>query len=152
MSYVLLQCVKERSKLRVKMISSQPFIKGSNCQFPRDIREEGMYYVVKSEGIKLNGKFYSARRKDMIVCQTVNLDEVKRYINNLEGDRVKPQVIFGDDDDMECIICMSSAKDSVFAPCGHYICCSECALKCDDKCPMCRATVTYVLRRDDITD
>jgi hypothetical protein len=53
MSYVLLQCVKEKSKLRVKMISSSPFIKGVNCQFPRDIRQEGMYYVVKSEGVKL---------------------------------------------------------------------------------------------------
>jgi len=33
--YVLLQCKKLGGKLKVKMMSSQPFIKGFNCQFPR---------------------------------------------------------------------------------------------------------------------
>jgi hypothetical protein len=83
MDYVLLQCVKEKGKLRVKMISSQPFIKGINCQFPRNIRLDGMYYIVKSTDITLKGKFYSAMGKNIIVCSTFDMNEVKIYINNL---------------------------------------------------------------------
>lgn len=150
MSYVLLQCVKEKSKLKVKMLSSQPFIKGINCQFPRQIREEGKYYVVKSEAIKLKGNFYSAMQKDIIVCQTFDMNEIKKYINDLVAtEKVKPLQIFGEDDDKECVICMSEEKNSVFSPCGHYMTCGSCATKCKI-CPICRAKVVSILRRDEI--
>ena len=152
MSYVLLQCVKEKSKLRVKMLSSNPFIKGINCQFPRAIRQEGMYYVVKSEGISLKGNFYSAMGKNIIVCQTASIEEVKKYVANLGvPELIKPQVIFGDDDENECVICMTDAKDSVFSPCGHFITCKECSTQFD-KCPICRAKIVIVLRRHEIKD
>jgi hypothetical protein len=157
MSYVLLKCVKEKSKLRVKMISSQPFIKGINCQFPRDIREEGMYYVVKSEGVKLKGKFYTVMQKDIITCKTFDLNEVKKYIDDLtkiQGDnvnKIKPKTIFGEDDDSECIICFSEIKSSVFSPCGHYMTCGACSLRCKN-CPICRAVIVAILKRDEIAD
>ncbi|AYV75215.1 MAG: hypothetical protein Terrestrivirus1_89 [Terrestrivirus sp.] len=153
MSYVLLQCVKEKSKLRVKMISSSPFIKGINCQFSRTERVDGMYYVVKSEGVKLKGNFYSAMQKDIIICKTFNLDEVKKYIDNLNTtEKIKIKAIFGDDDgDNECIICLADVKDSVFAPCGHYITCSSCSIQCKN-CPMCRGKITTILKRNEIAD
>ena len=151
MSYVLLQCIKEKSKLRVKMISSAPFIKGINCQFPKNIRQEGMYYVVKSEGVKLKGKFYSAMQKGVIVCQTFEIEEVKKYIDTLisESHNVIPEKIFGDDDDTECVICMCNEKDSVFSPCGHYITCEECSKQCKE-CPFCRAKIIVILKRMEI--
>ncbi|AYV80489.1 MAG: hypothetical protein Harvfovirus2_19 [Harvfovirus sp.] len=151
MSYVLLQCVKEKGKLKVKMISSAPFIKGANCQFPRAIRAEGLYYVVKSEGVKLTGKFYTATQKGIIVCQTNDLNEVKKYVDslNVADTKIQPKVIFGDDDNEECVICMGEKKECVFSPCGHFITCAGCSTEFD-KCPICRAKIGCVLRRDEI--
>jgi hypothetical protein len=152
MSYVLLQCVKEKNKLRVKMISSAPFIKGINCQFPRNIRHEGMYYVVKTEGVIMRGSFYSAMQKNIIVCQTYDMNEIKKYIDTLAiTGQIIPGVIFGDDDDDDCIICMDQTKDSVFSPCGHYMTCSKCSIKCKN-CPICRANIVSIIKRIDIKD
>lgn len=160
MSYVLLQCVKKGSKLRVQMISSHPFIKGINCQFPRNIRYEGMYYVVKQEGVTLKNNFYSAMQKNIIVCQTMNLDEVKLYINNLEncnngnnGNNIKiiPKAIFGEDGDVECVVCLYDAREMVFSPCGHFITCNDCSKTCK-KCPLCATPVGCILTRNEIKD
>jgi hypothetical protein len=135
------------------MISSQPFIKGINCQFARNIRQEGMYYIVESENITLKGKFYSAMGKNIVVCQTMSMDEVKKYVNNLgEAAKIVPKVIFGDgDDDNECGICMGEQKDSVFSPCGHFMTCHGCSTLFEN-CPMCRAKIVCILRRDEIAN
>jgi hypothetical protein len=151
MSYVLLQCVKKGSKLRVQMISSHPFIKGINCQFPRNIRQNGMYYVVKQEGVKLKNNFYSAMQKDIIVCQTFSLAEVKLYIDNLKDDRVVPKAIFGEDGDDECIVCLYNNKQMVFSPCGHFITCPECS-GLYKKCPLCTKNITHIFDRGEIKD
>lgn len=148
MSYVLLQCIKQGSKLRVKMMSSNPFIKGMNCQFPRAIREEGMYYILKSETIKLRNNFYSAIGS--IVYKTFNFDEVKKYIGDIcETKKIKPAIIFGEDDEIECIICLEKEKDTVFAPCGHFMTCSVCSIKCKS-CPICRGKIFSMLKRNDL--
>jgi hypothetical protein len=153
MSYVLLKCVKEGRNLRVKMISSAPFSKGLNCQFPRDIREEGLYFVVKSEGVKLLNNFYRVMDKDMIVCKTFDINVVKQYINDLSISdtviKIKPAVIFGEDDEPECVICLTEIKTTVFSPCGHYITCNECSIRCKT-CPMCRGNIVSMLKRSEI--
>ena len=151
MSYVLLRCVKEGSRLRVKMMSSAPFIKGANCQFPRNIRQEGLYYVLRSEDVTLKNNFYSAMQKNSIICQTFNFEEVKKYINDLgtTNNQLKPKIIFGEDEEPECIICFSELKTIVFSPCGHYSVCQACATRCD-KCPICRGSIVSKLRRDEI--
>lgn len=153
MSYVLLQCVKRGGRLRVQMISSHPFIKGINCQFPRNIRQEGMYYVVKEEGINLRGNFYSAMQKDIIVCQTLDLDEAKLYVNGLKktNKKLMPKAIFGEDGDEECVICMYDKKEKIFSPCGHFITCESCSETCK-KCPICQANILCVLDRGEIKD
>jgi hypothetical protein len=155
---VLLRCVKEKRKLRVKMISSQPFIKGANCQFPNDLRVENMYYIVRISGIKLKGKFYSVMQRDSIICKTLDILEIKQYVDMIENgtenksnNKKRPETIYGDDDNMECIICMDCAKDSVFSPCGHYMTCSGCAANCK-KCPICRADILTVFNRTEITE
>lgn len=150
LQYVLLQCVSRGSKLKVQMISSAPYIKGMFCQFPRDIRQEHMYYVVKSEGIKLRGKFYSAMQKNIIVCQSFNYDDIKRFIGDL-GDKIKIDKIYGDDTSDECVICFSSPKDSVISPCGHYMTCRECTLKCK-QCPICRGNIVEILKKSDMIE
>jgi len=151
MDFVLLQCKKIGTKLKVVMMSSQPFIKGFYCQFPRNIREADMYYVIKATDIKLNGTFYSAMKKNIILYQTFDIEEVKKYIGGLSiGDeKVKPKTIFGDDDNSECVICFSQPKDTVFAPCGHYMTCSGCAEACKC-CPICRGAVSHLLSIGDM--
>jgi Ca-activated chloride channel family protein len=39
-NYVELACIKQGSKLRVKIVSAG-YLNYANCQFPRDIRIEG---------------------------------------------------------------------------------------------------------------
>tara|TARA_R110000824_G_scaffold134309_1_gene297255 strand:- start:18 stop:218 length:201 start_codon:yes stop_codon:yes gene_type:complete len=63
MAFVVLQCVKEKSKLRVKIISNG-YNNNANCQFPKAIRKEGLKYKVPPEAIKvvqrgLNKFFYN---------------------------------------------------------------------------------------------
>jgi hypothetical protein len=151
MDYVLLKCVKQGSKLRVQMMSSQPFVMGANCQFPRAIREEGTYYVVRAAGVKFKGTHYAAMTAGIIALQTKDEAEVRRFLEGLPVAEVaKVAVIFGDaDENKECAICMTAEKDSVFAPCGHYVCCAGCAAQCQG-CPICRAAVTEIVRRADI--
>lgn len=37
-----------------------------------------------------------------------------------------------------CIICCDNKINVAFIPCGHFVCCHECANKCKKKCPICR--------------
>ncbi len=56
---VLLQCVREAGKLRMKVISDG-YNADFNVQFPRHIREEGATYLVESVEEAGNGGFYRA--------------------------------------------------------------------------------------------
>lgn len=39
-----------------------------------------------------------------------------------------------------CKVCLDAPKSIVFSPCGHHICCAECAAKVDT-CPICRKSI-----------
>lgn len=54
---VILECVKEGSKLRMKVVSAG-YHAGWYCQFPRDLREEGARYVVDELREATQGGFY----------------------------------------------------------------------------------------------
>ncbi|KAG8224621.1 hypothetical protein J437_LFUL005789 [Ladona fulva] len=43
---------------------------------------------------------------------------------------------------MSCRICMDRPTNTAFFPCGHVICCEDCARRCLPICPVCRAPVT----------
>lgn len=64
---ITLICVKEGSKLKVKILTPG-YIKNANCQFPRDIRIEGRRFSVDSSYMNLvinNGRyFYSVKNKN----------------------------------------------------------------------------------------
>ena len=124
---VTLTCVKEGSKLRVKILS-EGYIQHANCQFPRHLREEGAMYYIDSIYIKLiisRGRyFYSVKTRDQITVVTV-------YENT---------------DEPDCAVCLSALKDTVFVPCGHYYCCLSCSQRLD-KCPICRSVVSSRIAR-----
>ena len=81
MEFVELKCIKEGSKLRVRILSPG-YLANANCQFPRDIRIEGLRYKVKIEDIKLitaRGRwFYSVKKKDSIELLNNDLENEEK--------------------------------------------------------------------------
>lgn len=142
MEFVELKCIKERSKLRVRIITPG-YLGYANCQFPRDIREEGARYKVRPESIKLitaRGRwFYSIKRQD--VLEIIKNDVIAQHheIHNIQ--------IYEDQDETDCAICMSSPKDTVFYPCGHYHTCATCANMVHN-CPMCMKKIEMRINRN----
>ncbi|MBR8831100.1 MAG: hypothetical protein N5P05_003807 [Chroococcopsis gigantea SAG 12.99] len=64
---ILVQCVKDGSKLRARVVSDG-YEPDWNMRFPRSVREEGMFYVVEEIKIAPDGKSY-------IAC-----GEIKRFL------------------------------------------------------------------------
>lgn len=137
--YVILECVEEGSKLRVKM-KSPGYLINSNCQFPRDLRVAGRKFKVPVEYVKLmtqRGKyFYSIKNKSVI--QIINDDEHKEL--NMENIK-KNTKIYEDADTNDCAVCLCNEKDTVFIPCGHFYTCMGCSQQLKT-CPICRCTIT----------
>ena len=137
---VILTCVKEGSRLRVRIISDG-YKKGANCQFPRDIRKENQNYKVLSSSIKLakgpRGKyFYRINKKDIEVLK----ENIKINIK-----------IYQDEHNDECAICMDENKEMVFVPCGHFCTCKKCAKAIKNihgSCPMCRSVIEDIVTID----
>lgn len=129
MSHVILQCVNEKNKLRVKIISNG-YNNHANCQFPRAIRREGLKYRVPPRAIKVvdrgNKFFYNIDKK------LIEIIEEEIDINSIE------QVYASED----CCICLEEQCNMVMIPCGHLCLCGDCSLQYkDNKCPMCRSTI-----------
>eukprot|EP01129_Flabellula_baltica_P004461 TRINITY_DN1553_c0_g1_i1.p1 TRINITY_DN1553_c0_g1~~TRINITY_DN1553_c0_g1_i1.p1 ORF type:complete len:304 (-),score=48.32 TRINITY_DN1553_c0_g1_i1:25-861(-) len=50
----------------------------------------------------------------------------------------------GSSSEDECCICLDAAASCTFQPCGHHVCCRECAQTLsdvDNRCPICRAEI-----------
>ncbi|NET61879.1 MAG: VWA domain-containing protein [Symploca sp. SIO2E6] len=56
---VLVKCLRERGKLRVRVIS-EGYNQEFNVQFPRRLREEGATYLVEEVKLSADGSFYRA--------------------------------------------------------------------------------------------
>lgn len=132
LDYVELKCIKEGTKLRVKIIS-QGYINYANCQFPKDLRIEGRRFKVKPEYIKLitqKGRwFYSIKKKNSI-----------EIIDNISTEELLKLQIYEDKDENECSICMTEFKNDVFYPCGHFYTCKKCSNKLSH-CPYCKQII-----------
>jgi hypothetical protein len=132
---IFLKCIKERSKLRIKIISNGYF-NNANCQFPKNLREEGMIYSVSIRNISLaqskNGKYFYRITKPI-------------KIHNLNKEIVKeiPIKVFDFKEEPNCIICLDSEKERICVPCGHYCMCEYCInyLTNPKKCPLCRTII-----------
>lgn len=135
---VLLKCVKEGSKLRVKIISDGYF-NDANCQFPKDVRKEGRIFKVKAKDVQLaEGKAgkYFYRVKSGI--------EIYNEGNNLLPSDVTKVKIYEDKKDSDCAVCLTVPKTTVIVPCGHFYTCNSCARQLD-KCPICRGGITKLI-------
>jgi len=77
---------------------------------------------------KKEGRLISA---DANVKQ-LSLEELRETVENLLENKV-------------CQVCMDSEVSTAFCPCGHVVCCVDCATLCRE-CPLCRMQITYAQR------
>lgn len=153
---VELVCIKEKGKLRVRIISSGYF-HDANVQFPRSIRKEGRHYFIPAEYITLittRGKYYySVKKEQFITITKEDNDEINNKENNQDEKEVIKNItnilkIHTDENNIDCCICMTNEKSIVFNPCGHYYSCTECSGKIEI-CPICR---TKIINKISITE
>ena len=148
MSYILLKCIKEKNKLRIKFFSftdeegktyTNIYNQNYNCRFPKDIRKEGFYYKINGNDLTLsnnNGKpFYNINFSNIKILNEIdfNIDELKIYKVD------------------ECIICFENTPTQIFLTCGHQCTCNDCCEelknqnKFNFKCPICRRDIFNVI-------
>lgn len=91
-------------------------------------------YKISKEG----GKFVSS-----IVKQIVRINGNYRTLTNLYGTSAN-------DDESECLICLTERKNVAVLPCRHVIYCETCmneiAKKSKNECPICRTAVSSFLK------
>lgn len=46
----------------------------------------------------------------------------------------------------DCSICLQRSSDTVMVPCGHLCVCQQCSTHVQQTCPICRASVTQMVR------
>lgn len=140
MDEVVLKCVKEGNKLRIKIISPG-YIQSANCQFPKNIRVENQEYTVPKSNVIMadtRGKFFYRIKKT-----DIKIKEKSIPLSNL--------IVYGDEDLTECQICMEESTNIdivfvIFVPCGHYCCCKTCAAQLK-QCCLCRAQIQQVITK-----
>ena len=133
-NYVNLQCVKEGSKLRVKIIS-QGYNNNANCQFPRAIRAEGKIFKVPETAITVSGNvghgFFYRISKSMIEEELTMPERI--YITN------------------DCVVCMEeNSAEMVILHCGHLCLCRGCSELITEVCPICRGKIMGKIHKDQL--
>ncbi len=135
MTMLYLKCVREGSRLRVKILSPG-YLNDANCQFPRSMRREGQLYMVDESCVRLVSRgfstyFYSVRHP---INAIVNDDRIQNSAP------LTPDVVYASDG-IECVICFDNDKCQIIVPCGHYCTCINCVSRLQ-YCPLCRTRIT----------
>lgn len=144
--WVYLECIKMRSKLRVRVVSDG-YYRQANCMFPRNLRVEGRKFRVPRFAVSLittRGKYYYSVKPNSIEVLEQNVS-----INGSTDSSVVPEWmhIFEDESTSECAICMSAPKDSIVNPCGHFYMCNACSHSVRN-CPICRCKIEGIIHKD----
>jgi hypothetical protein len=137
MNFVTLKCVKEKNKLRMKIITPG-YVSYANCQFPKDIRVENQEYTVPSSDVMMadtRGKFFYRIKKNNIKIVTQN--------------DYKDLVVFNEDL-TECAVCLETYDEYViFVPCGHMTTCRPCGTQLK-QCCLCRANINQIITKEQL--
>jgi hypothetical protein len=132
---VRFQCIKERGKVRVRVITPGYNFE-ANCQFPRAIRQEGKIFEAPVSSLS----FSQQRCKFFYRVSPKTIYEVTKEWK-------VPETVF---ESSECVICMDKQSEIIFIPCGHFCICLNCNSNLDRKCPMCRAKIEHFATKDQL--
>jgi len=122
MSKITLQCVKEKSKLRIKFFSftdtegkvyTNVYNNNLNCKFPKDVRQDGYFYEIGPDDIVLvshpnKQAFYQIKTTNMKIVTKLDMSSLKIY------------------EITECVVCMVENSTEILVPCGHLCMCKSC--------------------------
>jgi len=136
--YIILKCVKEKNKLRVKFhlyvdVNGKKYEdvynNTLNCRFPRDKRVEGKFYKINANDLSISYRkeipFYNIKFSNI---QNANMLDALKDVYTVE----------------ECVICMDSSPNITLISCGHKVTCSTCYEQLrhkTNKCPICRKII-----------
>ncbi len=135
-NYVNLVCVKEGSRLRVKIVSPG-YNNNANCQFPRAIRVEGKKFKVPETAISVVGN------KGKGFFYRVNKNMIEEVV-----DLVLPKKVYVTND---CVVCMEDdSAEIVILNCGHLCLCEGCSPRVTGYCPMCRGELLGKIHKDQL--
>jgi Zinc finger, C3HC4 type (RING finger) len=160
--YVRLKCVKEGSKLRIKIISPG-YASMANCQFPRDIRVVNRTYEVPRNDVSMadtKGKFfYRIKKNNIKIVEIISDNDAQLLSNNQKSNKKFDVTVYGDENIRECGICFDNVDDHanivfvILVQCGHMVICDKCAYECKErsgKCPVCRTTISEIITKDQL--
>lgn len=86
--------------------------------------------------ITINNKKKKNRQSKVLSVDSnfknLSLEELRETVENLLENKI-------------CQVCMDSEVSTAFCPCGHVVCCLDCASLCRE-CPLCRTQITYAQR------
>ena len=159
---IILQCISVKKKLRIRFhcyvdeegkIYMNVYNNDYNCQFPKDIREEGLFYQIPDNNMSIinDGKktpFYKVSKNNIRI---LSVDEAKIYNKTDDDDtdidisKLKLYEV------SECVVCFSEPSNVIFIPCAHLAlcnCCYENVKKYNNKCPLCRKNITNIIEHN----
>ena len=129
-SYVYLQCVKQKSKLRLQAVATFAM---------RTVCFHGIWGSITPWAITMissRGKYYYSITPRMIEVLEEAVDTSNIHIYEDEGT-------------VECAICLIEPKSTVINPCGHYYMCGTCATSVHT-CPICRGPIASLISKSEM--
>ncbi len=118
---------KRASESVVLFIFSMPYVFDLICGI-------FCYYFLKqkaTENTLIKGEHEKLKEEIDEINSKVSHDKFQDHFRNINQET--------------CVICMSNRRNTAFNPCGHYLCCDECASElfgkytfAKPKCPICR--------------
>ena len=160
---IILECIKDKNKLRIRFncfvdnegkIFTNVYNNEYNCQFPKNIRENGKFYEVNDDDVIIvesKTPFYKIKKNNIRILSE---EESKIYENKKEDKKDNNQKnvldlsklkIF---DVAECVVCLSISSSIIFIPCAHMCVCKDCyngIKKTKNCCPLCRRNITKII-------
>ena len=154
---IILQCISQKNKLRIRFhcyvdeeskIYMNVYNNDYNCQFPKNIRIEGLFYQIDDNDMNIvndgvRTPFYKVSKNNIRILTE---EESKIYNENKtdEIDISKLKLY----EEAECVICFSEPSSIIFIPCAHRATCATCydsIKKCNNKCPLCRKNILNII-------
>jgi ferredoxin-fold anticodon binding domain-containing protein len=154
---------QDKNKLRIRFncfvdnegkIFTNVYNNEYNCQFPKNIRENGKFYEVNDDDVIIvesKTPFYKIKKNNIRILSE---EESKIYESKKEDKKDNKEKNILDlsklkiFDVAECVVCLSVSSSIIFIPCAHMCVCKDCyngIKKTKNCCPLCRRNITKII-------